>query len=62
LSGQVNEHRSKDQNQSQPETPITMGEFPVRAMTLLGTVPIMIGLVLIMAYFIHGLSRISTLS
>ena len=62
LGGQVNEHRPKDHNQPQPETPITMREFPVGAMPLLGTVPIMIGLVGSVIYFIHGLCCFSTLS
>ena len=51
---QVNEHGRKNQNQAKPESPITMRKFPVGAMPLLGTVPIMIGFVGSMIYFIHG--------
>jgi len=55
LGGQINEHRSEDQNQPKPETPIVMREFPVRTMPLLGRIPIMIGLVVTVIYFVHGL-------
>jgi hypothetical protein len=54
---QVNEHGRKNQKQTKPESPITVRESPVRAMAVLGTLPIMIGLVLTVIYLTHSGSK-----
>jgi hypothetical protein len=57
LGGQINEHRPKNQNQANPESPIAMCKFPVRTRTMLTAfTTIRIWLVPTVIYFMHGLN------
>jgi hypothetical protein len=55
---EIDKHGGEDQDQSEPETPIAMGEFPIGAMGRRAILPTSLILVQTVLILMHGLFRL----